>query len=487
MHYKEPKNRYQLMMSICLDDFIPPNNPVRIIDAFIENIVDNNPEKFRYKGQNNIGQKAYSPKTFLKLYMYGYSNSITSSRKLEIEAQRNIEVKWLLGDLQPDFKTIADYRKDNREQVKLVAREIRKFLKDQEMIDGELVAIDGTKVKANANRNILNVKKIKNRLKEIDQQIDKYLEEIKIQDIEEEIIEEENIDEPSQINKQAIKRIAKLQEEIEELKEAQAKLESSERNHISLTDKDAALMKMRGGSTPGYNIQAAVDSKNMMIMGNYATDTHVDYEETNKMIKKLKQEYSKGPSKLTLDKGYYKLDNLANAALKDDVECFLPVPDSKYDDEEITFEYDEEEDRYICSEGEPLELVSKNVKKRGTLADRYRGTNCNECSRKSACTKSKKGRMKYRYKNQEWRDKFKEKMKTAEAKEIIEKRKGIVEHVFGTIKYWMGKIPIKLRGIKKVETEISLYSTAYNIKRMMNIDSYQSIMKSINEYEWKVV
>lgn len=487
MHYKEPENRNQMKMCVCLDDYIHENNSVRIIDAFVENIVDNNPDKFEYKGKNKIGQKAYSPKTFLKLYVYGYSNGITSSRKLETETNRNIEVKWLLGNLQPDFKTIADYRKDNREQVEFVAQKIRQFLEDKDLIEGELVAIDGTKVKANANRNMLDIKQIKKKLKSIDERIDEYLEQIEIEDIEEELVEENNISETSEINKEAIKKIAKLQQRVEELEEAKSELENSDKNYISLTDKDTSLMKIKGNRLPGYNIQAAVDWKNMMIMNIYPTDSHTDLNEIRPMVNRLESEYLHLPSKITLDKGYYNLAEITDISIKRDTEFYLPIKDNKSDNEDIKFEYDKERDVYICSEGEVLELIQKNKMKKGTLADVYRCKSCDGCKKRDKCTSSKYGRMKHRYKNQEWRDNFKEKMKKSTSKEIIEKRKSIVEHVFGTIKYWMGQIPLKLRGLKKVGTEMSLYSTAYNIKRLKNILDISSIVRSIEKYNWKVV
>ncbi len=486
MHYKEGENRNQLMLAVSWDDLIGKNNPVRIIDALIENIVDNNLEDFNYKGQSNIGQKAYSPKTFLKLYIYGYTNGITSSRKLEVETNRNVEVMWLLGNLRPDFKTIADYRKDNKNQIDFVSIKIRKFLKQHKLIAGELVAIDGTKVKANAKKGMLNIKKIKRRLSKIDKKIDEYLKEIEINDIEEDLIEESEGHAASSVNRKALQKIAELQKEIERLKQAEEELKSSNKNQISMTDKDASLMKMKGGKFPGYNIQAAVDAKHMMIMGIYPTDEPIDSHQIFPIVEKLEQEYDETPKKFIADKGYYNLNDISKIKLEKDIDFYTPLPNKKIYDEKIEFDYNKEKDEYVCSEGKSLKLIQKNKKHHGAIMDVYKCDNCDGCARRDECTKSKHGRRKHRYKNQELRDDFKLKMKTKKAKEIIAKRKAIVEHVFGTIKYWMGQIPLKLRGLEKVGTEINIHATGYNIKRLINTDSIDSILDNINKYEWKM-
>ena len=486
MHYKEGKNRNQVMIAIAWDDLISKNNPVRIIDALIENIVNSNPKKFQYKGQCNIGQKAYSPKTFLKLYIYGYLNGITSSRKLEVATQVNIEVKWLLGDLQPDFKTIADYRKDNRKQIDFVSRKIREFLKQHKLIEGKLVAIDGTKVKANAKRDMLNIKKIRKRLAQIDKKIDEYLEDIAINDLENEIIEENDDLDSSSINRKLLKKIAEMQKEIERLKKAEEELKQSDKKQLSMTDKEASLLKMKGGKLPGYNIQAAVDAQNMMIMGIYPTAAPVDINQIYPLVNHLEKEYNEVPKSITADKGYYNLNDITEIKLEKDIDFYAPLPNKKIYDQKIEFKYDNEKDEYICSEGKSLKLIQKNKKHHGAIMDVYRCDDCDGCPRRNECTKSKYGRRKHRYRHQELRDDFKRKMKTKKAQEIIAKRKAIVEHVFGTIKYWMGQIPLKLRGLKKVGTEINIYATAYNIKRLINTENIDTILANINKYEWKM-
>ena len=164
MHCIQPKSRNQTLLFGSLENFIPHNHPVRFLDTIVSNIVQSNLDKFQYKGKENVGRKAYSSEIMLKLFLYGYLNSISSSRKLEVETNRNIELKWLLGDLQPDHKTIANYRKDNGKQIKLITIELRKFLRSTNYINGKTAVIDGTKVKANANKEMLTIDRIEQRL-----------------------------------------------------------------------------------------------------------------------------------------------------------------------------------------------------------------------------------------------------------------------------------------------------------------------------------
>jgi len=309
MHYKEPEDRNQLQLFTCLDSFILPDHPIRVIDALIENIFNYNANKFIYKGQTNCGQKAYSPKTFLKLYIYGYLNSITTSRKLEVETKRNIEVKWLLGNLQPDFKTIADYRKDNKDQINFVTKQIRAFLKSKKLIKGDFIAIDGTKVKANARKDMLNKEKIEKRLIKMNNQIEEYLQKHDKNDAQENMYGNYfNDDNTSNINRKLLDKIAKLHNEIKKLKQAQEELEVSNKKYISLTDKDALLVKSQNRKIPGYNIQAAVDAENMMIMYIYVGNSASDRKEMQPMAEKIEEEYNKTPKIMVGDKGYYNSD-----------------------------------------------------------------------------------------------------------------------------------------------------------------------------------
>jgi len=221
MHYVIPENRHQISFLQSLDDLVPFEHYVRLIDALVDSIVSANTEQFVYKGKKNTGRRAYNPTTMLKLYLYGYLNSIKTSRKLERECHRNIEVIWLLGNLKPDHKSIADYRQDNAKAIKHITKQFRHFLKDNGFIQGKLIAIDGTKVKAYTNKNMLTTKKIDYRLKHLDKQLDQYIEQLMNNDRQEylfEEIEESFFDDyPDNPNQALVDKIAKLQKQVEDL------------------------------------------------------------------------------------------------------------------------------------------------------------------------------------------------------------------------------------------------------------------------------
>ena len=361
MHYKKQCNREQMILFNSLDDAISPDHPIRVINVLIDSIIENNPDKFIYKGKENIGQKAYSPAIYLKLYLYGYLNNINSSRKLEKETNRNIEVKWLLGDLQPDFKSIADYRKDNRQQIEFVTKEIRKFLKRFGLIKGDFIAIDGTKIKANTKRDMRNYKKISKQLLHIDKEMKEYLLKLSYND---ELKEGINTT-PSKENKNLIDKIAKLQEKILELNKEKELLEKSGKKQISKTDVEASLMITRNGKLPAYNVQCGVDSENMLIVSMYPTESPTDMREMSPMIEKIKEEYGEVPSIIVGDKGYNNFDELMKIETDEsnqDIECVTPIIERAEDKEEIQFRYDKSKDEYICSAGKRLKLFTRNKK-----------------------------------------------------------------------------------------------------------------------------
>lgn len=486
MHYKQTADRCQMLFFSSLDSFISDDNLVRLIDVIIDKIIDSNPERFIYKGQDNIGQRSYSPSTMLKLYVYGYLNGISSSRRLEVETHRNIEVKWLLGDLQPDFKTIADYRKDNRDQIGFITREFRRFLKAMGYIKGEKVAIDGTKVKANTNRSMLNLDKIEKRMSNLDNQLERYLEQLKNNDIRDDLFDDRDDTEPDLINKQLMDKIASLHEDIERLELEKRELKSLGKRQISKTDKEASLMKSRDGKIPAYNVQALVDSEYKMIAEAQVSGNSNDSKELSATLKKYEETFEDEVKEAIGDKGYYNPKEIKKIEEEKKTRCFIAVPRSCRDKEEIEFTYDREKNEYLCSEGKRLLLKQKDKLKRGRYADAYQGIECDSCSKKSQCTRSKKGRIYHRYHDQEWQDNYKRLMKSSIAIRRIKERKSIIEHVFGTLKYWMGEIPLLLRGKEKVQTEINLYSTAYNLKRLIAIDSFESLIEMINRYNWKV-
>lgn len=486
MHYIQPYNRNQTLFFSSLDDFVSSEHPVRILDAIISKIVKNNPEKFKHKGQQDIGRRAYSPETMLKLFIYGYLNGISSSRKLEVETYRNIEVKWLLGDLQPDHKTISNYRKDNEAQIRSLTIEFRRFLKEQGYIKGKTVAVDGTKVKANTNRDMLTMDKIEQRLSNLEKQLQKYFALLARNDTEEDILDETDSLELDSVNKHLVDKIVLLQAKIGELEKAKAILEESGKKHLSPTDPDASLMKSREGKIPAYNVQTVVDSENKMIADAVVSTNSNDLNELSPVMYSLNANLSVEPEEVLADKGYYNPEEIKELEEGSTTTYYIPRPASSRDKEEVEFTYDSDKDEYRCSEGKRLVLKQKDKLKKGRLTNVYQGIECKGCPLRSRCTKSKYGRIYHRYHDQDWRDDYKERVRSQLGIYYIKKRKEIIEHVFGTMKYWMGKIPLLLRGKDKVQTEINIYTTAYNLKRLINIESFDRLMAMINEYSGKI-
>src|ERR1035437_9108712 len=226
MSHIQPNSRVQLMMPSVIDDYVSFDNPVRLIDAFVDKIVQIQTELLTDKGNAEVGRSAYQFTTLLKLYIYGFLNSISSSRKLERETQRNMEVIWLLGNLQPDHKTISDFRKDNKESIRKVTISFRKFLATEGYIAGKMVVTDGTKVKAYASKNTLSLKGIAHRMEQLETQLDKYLSQLNDNDTVESV--EEQLSELSNefgIDPALLKKIAKLQEQVQTLEEQKQLLE----------------------------------------------------------------------------------------------------------------------------------------------------------------------------------------------------------------------------------------------------------------------
>ncbi len=485
MHFIQPENRNQTLFFSSLNDFIKKDHPVRIIDAIIRNIIKNNPEKFIYKGKKKVGRKAYSSETMLKLFIYGYLNSISSSRKLEVETHRNIELKWLLGNLQPDHKTIAGYRKDNSDQIKLVSLEFRKFLKKHGYIKGKTVALDGTKIKANTNKNSLTLEQIKEKLSSCSDQLEKYLLKLENEDIEENVLEEIDKLKVNEDKVPIVERIKILQNQIQKLNQAKHYIEKNTAKYISTADPDARLMRSNNGTKFSYNVQAVVDDENHMIAECQVSTAHNDKNELLKMSKSLKNNVDIEPEEMLADAGYYNQKEIKKVEENFKTKCFIPIQKTP-NSGEVTFRYDKKKNEYICSQGKRLVLREKNKPKGGSYIDVYQGIECNNCPLRSKCTKSKYGRRVSRYHDQKWRDDYKKRMKSDNGKLIVKKRKQIVEHVFGTVKYWMGHIPLLLRGKKNVQTEMDIYSIAYNLKRLINVENFKKLILSIEKYEWKV-
>ena len=486
MNYIQPADRNQYQMINCLEDLVRADHPVRVIDKIVESIILNNRKIFEKEKKTEAGRPAYDDSTMQKLYLYGYFNGISSSRKLETETYRNIEVIWLLGSLRPDHWTISNYRKENGEKIKSLTKLFRKFLRDNEYIKIKTVTIDGSKVKAYTNREMLTEEKIEEKLKGIDKKMEEYLSKVAESDKRDDIVDELEDKGDSEDKRKYLDKIIELQQKVEELQKQKQVLQGKNIKRISPSDPDARLMKSRDGKIPAYNVQTVVDAEYKMIADSEVVTDENDRQMLPKMVESIKEELGEVPEEVITDRGYNNPDKIEEIENKEKgIQIYASQEITSRDKEEIKFIYDAQTDQYKCTAGKRLVLISKNKKRRNSLANQYRGIECEGCQLRSQCTKSEKGRTIYRYLNQQWRDEYKKKMlsKSGKAKTAI--RKTIAEHPFGTIKYLMGKIPLLLRGLKKVSTEINLYTTVYNLKRLINIEDFENLMEKIGKYEWR--
>ena len=489
MHYIQGTNRSEIKLFPQIDNWVDKNNPVRLIDLIIDKIVLSNPDKFIWKGQTETGRKSYSPATMLKLFLYGYLNKIASSRRLETETYRNIELMWMLGELHPDHWTINEYRKNNNKQIRFVTIEFRKFLKSEGYIDGKNVATDGSKFKAYAAKEMLSLKNIEKRLDRINEKLDEYLEEFKKADTIDELINEfaDNFN-GVEINTALIDKIADLQEKVSKLESQKRQLKNSGKNYLAPNDPDANLMKSRNGKMAAFNGQTIIDKKNRMIATAEITTEPNDINELKNNLDDLKEQLDIVPQTVEADKGYGNVSDIKEIEENSDTKCFIPLQKNKKKEADkkagIKFTYDNESDEYQCSQGKKLKRLQKNKKKGKTFYNVYQCRDCNECLLKSKCTKSKKGRMLHRNLIQDWIDKYKKRMQTTKSKDKIKERKTIVEHPYGTIKWMMGMFHFLLTGKEKVQIEFDLYATAYNFKRLINIDEMELLLQKAENYTW---
>lgn len=459
----QPEDRYQQQLFSSLDEQLDPESIVRLIDVIIDKIYEN--KKIEQVKTNDVGRPEYPRSSLLKLYVYGYMNRVKSSRKLERECKVNLEVLWLMGKMQPDHWTISNYRKENQAEIKQAVKQFVKFLKESGYLEGETVVIDGTKLKANASStNTTSIDAIKERLEDIDNKIIYYLDTIEQED-------------------EKTEEIEKLKKEKEELVKEIEKLKAEKKRAYIKTDPDANIMKTQRGKVIGYNIQLSCDRKNKLIVSTDVSSQTNDFKQLRNMYEKSRVMLGNKPSEIIADAGYYSPEEIQSLEEGEKVKAYVAELPEQTKGE---FRYDKQKDEYVCIQGKKLKFEKQKYNSRGRKTRVYRCNECEGCPVRKQCTISIHGRTKIRYINQEFRDNHRERMREKESKAKIRLRKAIIEHTFGTIKLWLGKNPLLLRGIEKVHTEIRLVSFSYNLLRIYNIDGFESLLEKINRYNWKL-
>ncbi|MBX3289714.1 MAG: IS1182 family transposase [Acidobacteria bacterium] len=468
-----------MMFPATLDEYVRGENPVRVIGAFVENLPIR--EMGFVRGEPaETGRPGYDPRMMLAVYIWGHLNGVRSSRRLERECGRNVELMWLSGLLQPDFKTLSRFRKDNSEGINNALVKFRVWCEEAGLFGKDLVAIDGSKFKAvNSKSRALTQEQLTKLIEREKAEVDKYLAELE---------EADNADEGEErkLTAEEIKeKIRGLEEHLKKHEEAREGLAESGENRVSLTDPESRMMKTSKGSDVSYNIQTSVDSKHDLILDVEVTNDVSDQGLLAKMAMRAKEILGVGELKVTADGGYFDGDEI-KACEEEDIETYVSIPESKAAESKgifplTQFEYNKEKDVYACPAGAQMKRTGKPVKNgRANSKEYYRYTTkaCSGCPLRAQCTTSKYGRTVKRWVHQEVVDRLRERM--AEKPEIIKKRKAIVEHPFGTIKVGMGHERLLMKGIKGVGTEIRLTVLTYNIKRVMSIFGIPAMIEKLN-------
>ena len=411
----------------------------------------------------------------LKLFIYGYMNRVQSSRRLEREAQRNVELMWLTERLTPDFKTIADFRRDDGAAIQKVCREFVVLCRKAKLFSDAFVAIDGSKFKALNNRDKNFTKaKVKRRLKQIDESIARYLSEMESLDRRDDELAEDKTEHLSE-------KIEVLKGEIKKLKKHEAAMLAAPDQQISLTDPDARSMATSGRGTGlvGYNVQAAVDTKHHLIVAHDVTNVGHDRTQLASMGKQAKAAVGAKKLKAVTDRGYFKGEEL-KACEDADIETYLPKPQTSNAQAQGRFGrrdfiYHADADEYECPAGQRAKYRFSR-EENGRTIRRYWTSACPTCPLKSKCTPSPYRRIP-RWEHEAVVERAQARLD--QHPEMMRIRRETAEHPFGTIKGWMGSQHFKMKTLKHVSTEMSLHVLAYNLKRAINLFGTRGLLEMV--------
>jgi transposase len=450
-----------------IEDYITDDNPVRFIDAFVDKL-DLATLGFQKAQVADTGRPPYAPGDLLKLYLYGYLNRVRSSRRLERETERNVEIMWLLKKLTPDHKTISDFRKDNPTAIRAVCREFVVLCQNMDLFGADLVAVDGSKFRASnsKNRNFTK-KKLKERLGQIDDSVNKYLKTLETNDHQETPILHHKAEALQE-------KIATLKKRHEQYRSLLQQLEESGETQVSLTDPDARQMVSGGKGEVAYNVQTVIDQKHKLIVAHEVTNEINDRYQLSTMAQQAKETLGVEALDVLADKGYATATEIKKCEDKGIVPYVstpeptekrrsnVPTPDYYHS----RFHYDKERDVYICPQQKVLTQTHRAWRQQQWVSI-YRTSACRHCSVKHQCTINKNGRTICRSEHEELMARQRERI--SQHPEKLLQRKSLSEHPFGTLKHGWNQGYFLLRGLPKVRTEASLSVLAYNLRRAISV------------------
>jgi transposase len=467
--------RQATLLPECLDDYVAPDNPVRIVEAFVDEL-DLAALGFAGVVPEVTGRPAYHPATLLKIYIYGYLNRVPSSRRLERESQRNLELIWLTGRLMPDFKTIADFRRDNGPAIRAACAKFIGLCRKLNLFTRAVVALDGSKFKAVNNRDKnFTVAKVAKRIEQVEAGIARYLAALDRAD--------RQPGEETEARTHRLKqKIAGLRRAMQSLKEMEQQVEAASDQQISLTDPDARSMATSGKGTGivGYNVQMAVEAEHHLIVAHEVTNVGNDRTQLLAMGQQARAVMACEELTVLADRGYYNGDEVL-ACEGTGVLPYVPKTQTSGNSNRGLFTgqdfiYDAEHDRYTCPAGQHLTKGKVRSDRRDNI-DHYRNlTACPTCALKPRCTPDTHKRVK-RWQHEDVLDRMQTRLERMPEAMLI--RRQTVEHPFGTIKAWMGSTHFLMKTLEKVKTEMSLHVLAYNLKRMINILGVGPLLRAL--------
>src|SRR5947207_3037677 len=456
----------------CLDDFIDENNPVRVIDVFVD-ALDLAEMSFEGVEPAATGRPSYHPSVLLKLYIYGYLNRVQSSRRLEREAGRNVELMWLLSRLAPDHKTVADFRKDNGRAIRQACARFVELCREMGLLATASVAIDGSKFKAvnNRDRNLTRAK-VERRRAQLEESVARYLSQLDTADRQE----------PSEAlatkTTRLKEKLAKLAEEMRRLDGLEARMLAAPDQQISLTDPDSRSMATsgRGSGVVGYNVQVAVDTEHHLIVTHEVTNVGSDRSQLAHMAKETKATLERTNLDVIADRGYFSSEEILQCD-KAGITVTLPKPmtsNAKHFNKQ-DFRYVADEDVYICPAGKKL-AYAFTTQEHGLILRRYLTNVCQNCAIKHRCTTAKERRI-TRWEHEHVLEVVQRRLD--EHPEKMRQRRQTVEHPFGTIKARMGATHFLMKTLPRVAAEMALHVLAYNLTRVMNITGIKPLMAAM--------
>jgi transposase len=462
-----------LLLPEAVDDYVGAENPVRFIDAFVDGL-DLAAAGFAGVTPKSTGRPGYAPADLLKLYVYGYLNRVRSSRRLEAETHRNIEVIWLLRHLKPDFKTIADFRSDNRNAFRQVFRQFVLLCRELDLFGRELLAVDGTRIKAvnNKDRNFTRASLTKF-IELADAKLEDYLQRLDQSDAGE--------------TKTGGSRVKNLAEKITAIRDRRtrcqgmrAELDRTGEDQISLTDPDSRAMAAHTHVDVGYNVQVAVDTKHKLIVEQQVTNQVVDMGLLTQTAEPAKEVLGVETIAAVADKGYFKIEDI-EACEKAGIVPYVPRPQrgpsvraGLFRKDE--FVYDAATDCYICPAGQQLHPYSSSLLRGLKKTNYVNKLACDDCAIRSRCTEGK-FRAVSRLENEAVLDRMQARL--AARGDVLDRCRETVEHPFGSIKQWMNQGAFLMRRLDKVRAEFSLTALAYNLRRVLNIVAFPGLMAAV--------